>query len=75
MQTEMRSLEQRIVKLEERQVAISARLEAHYGAGGDHREGRAIADDAEAVKSEVESLYAKWSELALAIESAGVGDA
>jgi hypothetical protein len=59
------------VKLEERQIEISARLEAHYGAGGDHREGRAIADDADAVKKEVETLYEKWSVLAGALESAG----
>ena len=75
MQTEMRALEQRIVKLEERQLEISARLEAHYGGGGDHREGRVIADDAAAVKLEVETLYSRWSELAEAIEAAGTSDA
>ena len=69
------NLEKRIVTLEERQIEISARLEAHYGSGGDHREGRAIADDAESVKQEVETLYAKWSELAGALEAAGPGEA
>jgi ATP-binding cassette subfamily F protein 3 len=74
LQTEMRSLEQRIVKLEERQIEISARLEAHYGGGGDHKEGRSIADDAESVRKEVETLYERWSALAGALEASGESD-
>ena len=43
LQTEMRSLEGKIAKLEERKKTLDGGLEAHYASGGDHRTGRTLA--------------------------------
>jgi ATP-binding cassette subfamily F protein 3 len=67
-QTEIRSLETKIARLEERKTATDRKIEAHYAAGGDHREGRALSEEAASIKAELEALYATWTETAASLE-------
>src|SRR5262245_54241349 len=70
LSAEMRTLEGKIAKAEDRVKGIDRDIEAHYAAGGDHVRGRALSDDAAAARAEVERLYAAWSSLADEMEGA-----
>lgn len=69
--SELRTVETRLGKAEERAKAADAAVEAHWAAGGDHVRGRALADEAAAARTEVERLYAEWATRAEALDAAG----
>jgi len=75
LQTELRSIEGKIARLEERKRALDGELEAHYASGGDHKAGRSLADDAAGVAAEIASLYGTWSSVAESLEGAAAGGA
>ncbi|MBL9085768.1 MAG: ABC-F family ATP-binding cassette domain-containing protein [Planctomycetia bacterium] len=72
--SELRTVEGKLLKAEERAKAADRALEEHWAAGGDHVKGRALADDATAARAEIERLYADWAARAEALDAAGGAD-
>ncbi len=75
LQTEMRTLEGKIVKLEDRQRELDARLAEAWGPGRDRKDAEAMTAEAAALAREVEALYARWSAAGEALEAAGAAEA
>ncbi len=74
LQTEMRTLEGKIAKLEDRQRELDARLAEAWGPGRDRKEAETLTAEAAALKRDVDALYAKWSAAGEALEAAGSAD-
>ncbi len=68
MRTQLRSLEEKIAKLEARQAELSKQLENAFTGGG-APEALVLSRDFEALNAEIKGLYAQWEELAAAVGS------
>ena len=68
MRTQLRSLEEKIAKLEAKQIELSKQLEAAFTGGG-APEALVLSRDFEALNAEIKGLYAQWEELAAAVGS------
>ncbi len=66
MRTQLRSLEEKIAKLETKQIELSKQLEAAFTGGG-APEALVLSRDFEALNAEIKGLYAQWEELAAAV--------
>ncbi|MBP9891271.1 MAG: ABC-F family ATP-binding cassette domain-containing protein [Planctomycetes bacterium] len=66
MRTQLRSLEEKIAKLETKQIELSKQLEAAFTGGG-APEALVLSRDFEALNAEIKGLYAQWENLAAAV--------
>jgi len=66
MRTQLRSLEEKIAKLETKQIELSKQLEAAFTGGG-APEALVLSRDFEALNAEIKGLYTQWEELAAAV--------
>jgi ATP-binding cassette subfamily F protein 3 len=68
---DLAALEKRIVECEERQAALSARIEEAFGAAGDRGLGERLSRELTELQSVVAGLYAEWESLAAAATEEG----
>ncbi|MCC6573383.1 MAG: ABC-F family ATP-binding cassette domain-containing protein [Planctomycetes bacterium] len=68
LRTQLRSLEEKIAKLESRQAELSAQLETAFSGASDALHARELSRDFEALGVEIKGLYAQWEELAAQVE-------
>ena len=69
LQNELRSLETKIERLEGRRADLDARLADAWLPGRDRGEAEALSAEAESARVELAELYARWTEVAAAMES------
>jgi ATP-binding cassette subfamily F protein 3 len=68
LRSRLATLEARIAKLEQRQEELKAKLADAYGADGAQHRAEALNRDFDAVRTELDSLYQEWEQLAAALE-------
>jgi ATP-binding cassette subfamily F protein 3 len=74
LEREVARLEKRVMELEERQEKLSAALQDAFAPGADPAKARAMSDDLQAVRGEIEELTAAWERTAEELASTEVSD-